>query len=548
MPMDWYQMVPSVIDSIRDARPASVLEVAVGLGKFGVAIRNTLDNPFVRQESESRELRLDGFELLDDWRTPLHEYIYSDVYYGDVFEALPRLPSYDVVFLGDVLNYFDKQRGRELIREFLKKTRKALIFYSPKMIRNGTERFQSGVFEYTNRWWELDLAEYDATSFVVDTENGSYNVFHVYPSVREQTGFRKGKTVTTTAARRALKIAYVLPHKNLTGGVKTLLQQLEQLQKFGHEVTVVYEGHEGEQVLPPWSTFTPDNAVVVRDDRELTGRLRNCDVVMAGWVTQLPKLAEIGVPVLYWEKGHEWLFGDMPNRSVATKIRQYLAQCYAVPCEIVSVSSVVADLLKVRYGRETSVVPDGIDLMKHFPEANKPVRELKTVLLVGHPGLRFKGFDVALESLKKVWQSGLRFNVRWVCQVQPDLRDVPFPVEPIVSPPQDELPKLYREADIHLFTSWYEGFGMPPLEAMASGVAVVATDFGGGAEYLVPGENALVADPGDFDSLAAGVAYLLEDDEARAYLSREGRKTAEKFDLVSIAELLEQHLLRVAQN
>src|SRR5690606_16796189 len=36
MPMDWYQMVPSVIDSIRDARPASVLEVAVGLGKFGV--------------------------------------------------------------------------------------------------------------------------------------------------------------------------------------------------------------------------------------------------------------------------------------------------------------------------------------------------------------------------------------------------------------------------------------------------------------------------------------------------------------------------------
>lgn len=89
---------------------------------------------------------------------------------------------------------------------------------------------------------------------------------------------------------------------------------------------------------------------------------------------------------------------------------------------------------------------------------------------------------------------------------------------------------------------------MPPLEAMASGVAVVATDFGGGAEYLVPGENALVADPGDFDSLAAGVAYLLEDDEARAYLSREGRKTAEKFDLVSIAELLEQHLLRVAQN
>jgi glycosyltransferase involved in cell wall biosynthesis len=60
---------------------------------------------------------------------------------------------------------------------------------------------------------------------------------------------------------------------------------------------------------------------------------------------------------------------------------------------------------------------------------------------------------------------------------------------------QDELPLLYRGHDVFLFTSRYEAWGMPVLEAMASGIAIVATrclGLNGFAHHLV---NCLLADP-----------------------------------------------------
>jgi glycosyltransferase involved in cell wall biosynthesis len=60
---------------------------------------------------------------------------------------------------------------------------------------------------------------------------------------------------------------------------------------------------------------------------------------------------------------------------------------------------------------------------------------------------------------------------------------------------QDELPVLYRGHDAFLFTSRYEAWGMPVLEAMASGVPVVATHCMGVDSFAKPGVNALLADP-----------------------------------------------------
>lgn len=60
---------------------------------------------------------------------------------------------------------------------------------------------------------------------------------------------------------------------------------------------------------------------------------------------------------------------------------------------------------------------------------------------------------------------------------------------------QDELPGLYRGHDVFLFTSRYEAWGMPVLEAMASGVAVVATRCLGVQTFAIHGVNALLAGP-----------------------------------------------------
>jgi glycosyltransferase involved in cell wall biosynthesis len=86
---------------------------------------------------------------------------------------------------------------------------------------------------------------------------------------------------------------------------------------------------------------------------------------------------------------------------------------------------------------------------------------------------------------------------------------------------------LLAGATVLAYPSRYEGFGFPPLEAMAGGVPVVATRAGAIPE--VTGDAALLVDPDDPDDLAAGLARLLDDDELRATLVARGRARVDRF-------------------
>lgn len=67
---------------------------------------------------------------------------------------------------------------------------------------------------------------------------------------------------------------------------------------------------------------------------------------------------------------------------------------------------------------------------------------------------------------------------------------------------------------------------MPPLEAMASGCAVVTTDCGGVSDFARHNENCLIVPPGDSAALAAAIDRLLDDGALREKLSAEAVRTA----------------------
>jgi glycosyltransferase involved in cell wall biosynthesis len=115
--------------------------------------------------------------------------------------------------------------------------------------------------------------------------------------------------------------------------------------------------------------------------------------------------------------------------------------------------------------------------------------------------------------------------------------------------PKEALPGLYRKADALLFTSNLpESFGRVLVEAMASGVAVVATGTGGTAEILVENENALIFAPGDAIGLADQIVRLVESPSLRQQLANSGRRTAlTKFDINRMTTEIEVYLQALAE-
>ncbi len=100
--------------------------------------------------------------------------------------------------------------------------------------------------------------------------------------------------------------------------------------------------------------------------------------------------------------------------------------------------------------------------------------------------------------------------------------------------PDADLPTLYNAVDLLLFPSLYEGFGWPPLEAMASGTPVVCSRAGSLEEVV--GDAALTADPEDTETLAWHAAAVLTDARLRATLIERGLSHAARFSWDRTAE------------
>jgi glycosyltransferase involved in cell wall biosynthesis len=98
-----------------------------------------------------------------------------------------------------------------------------------------------------------------------------------------------------------------------------------------------------------------------------------------------------------------------------------------------------------------------------------------------------------------------------------------------------ELAALLAGARAFAFPSIYEGFGLPPLEAMAAGVPVVAARAGSLPEVL--GEAPFWCDPFDVDSIAAALRAAATDEGARAAAVRAGRVQAGRYSWAETARL-----------
>ncbi len=108
------------------------------------------------------------------------------------------------------------------------------------------------------------------------------------------------------------------------------------------------------------------------------------------------------------------------------------------------------------------------------------------------------------------------------------------------------LPSIYRGALAACFVSLYEGFGLPPLEAMACGTPVLTSNVTSLPEVV--GDAALMVEPHDVEAIADGLKRLVEDFFLRDELRRKGLERAKRFNWDKTAELTWQVLQQAAKS
>jgi glycosyltransferase involved in cell wall biosynthesis len=108
---------------------------------------------------------------------------------------------------------------------------------------------------------------------------------------------------------------------------------------------------------------------------------------------------------------------------------------------------------------------------------------------------------------------------------------------------EGDLPALYTGARCFAYPSFYEGFGLPPLEAMSCGAPVLTGNLTSLPEVV--GDAGLMVDPFDTGALAEGLARLIDDDALRASLRERGLTRARRFDWRDTARMTLQVYRRV---
>ncbi len=137
------------------------------------------------------------------------------------------------------------------------------------------------------------------------------------------------------------------------------------------------------------------------------------------------------------------------------------------------------------------------------------------LVLIGGKGWLFDEVFAAIAN------AGLQSEVKW-------LGYVPF----------EDLPALLSAADVFVYPSLYEGFGLPPLEAMSCGAAVVASNTTSVPEVV--GDAGVLVDPENVDELAAAMLEVISNREHRALLCRKALARAQTFSWERTAQLTVQ--------
>lgn len=192
--------------------------------------------------------------------------------------------------------------------------------------------------------------------------------------------------------------------------------------------------------------------------------------------------------------------------------------------DFIAVSTPIAKEILQYAKKEAIIIPNGIDTNIFYP---RNVEKENYILFIGSS--KTKGVKEFVKSYELVKQ---KFPELKAIIVGPNLYNTNNPDITFLGTikDKDKLALLYSKALVYVSQSYGDSFGLPPLEAMACGTAVVLTDTVGSREYAVDGENSIIVPIKNIKKTSDAIIKILKNKELREKLEKNAIKTASQYN------------------
>ncbi len=353
-----------------------------------------------------------------------------------------------------------------------------------------------------------------------------------------------------------MKITFLTPHINISGGVKIILEYASRLAKRGHKVTVIcpqpifgrrrikgvpiiYPKRAVMNLLkykPNWIECATDIKYVPSYKEKY---IPNADIVVAtAWQTAVhankysPRKGKKFYLIMHYER----LYHALNNEGKAD-------ETYTYPLKKIVISSWLKEIMERKFSSKSELLVTPVDFKQFYPTRSEYNKNKRICML--HHTYSWKGVSDGIKAFEMAKKKHPEVQL---VMFGAHRKVVNYDCEYHYKPWGSRLRKIYNSCDIFICPSWGEGLGMPSMEAMACKCALVTTDNGGCRDYAIHGKTALVSPPKNPERLGENLIRLLEDEDLLRKIAQNGYEHIKQFTWDKAVDKMEKLFLHEISN